>query len=73
GIDWWEITFRTNMERAAADLYPTLYDLRPDAEKVAIDDHTDAINDEASVARETVDSVLIDGRIAKILTPDEMA
>jgi hypothetical protein len=73
GIDWWEITFRTNMERAAADLYPTLYDLRPDAEKVDIDDHADAINDEASVARETVDSVLIDGRIAKILTPDEMA
>ncbi|MGU3420778.1 hypothetical protein [Methylobacterium sp. D54C] len=72
-IDWWEITFQTNLERAAADLYPGLFDLRPDAEKVAIDDHADAINDEASLARDTVDKVLIDGRIAGILTPDEMA
>lgn len=72
-IDWWEITFQSNLERAAADLYPGLFDLRPNAEKVAIDDHADAINDEASVARNTVDRVLIDGRIARILTPDEMA
>lgn len=73
GIDWWEISFQTNLERTAADLYPGLFDLRRDAEKVAIDDHADAINDEASVARDTVNKVLIDGRIARILTPDEMA
>lgn len=73
GIDWWEITFQTNLERTAADLYQRLFDLRSDAEKVDIDDHADAVHDGAAVARDTVEEALIQGRVAKVLTADELA
>jgi hypothetical protein len=71
GIDWWEITFLKNLKRAAADIYESLFDK---ALRTATADIGDLeLEDEGRLANDLLQQANVDGRLAKILTPAELA
>lgn len=69
-IDWWEITFFKNLKRAAADIYDSLFD---EALRSATADIFNLeLMDEGRLANDLLQQANIDGRLAKILTPEEL-
>ncbi len=71
GIDWWEITFLRNLRRAAADIYDALFDK---ALRTATADIGDLeLEDEGRLAEDLLEQANVDGRLARILTPAELA
>ncbi len=71
-IDWWEITFHRNLERAAADAYPSLFDLPPGTDVVDAATQDQVHHDEGEQASELIANAVRGVIIAKILTPREM-
>lgn len=71
-VDWWEITFQRNLERAAADLYPDLFDLPKDAGRVDAATQDQVIHDDGEQAGELVADAVRRAILADILTPREL-
>lgn len=70
-IDWWEISFFKNLRRAAADIYDSLFYKALRTEIADIDDLE--LEDEGRLANDLLQQANVDGRLAKILTPKELA
>jgi hypothetical protein len=70
-IDFWEITFRVNLARAAADLYQEHIRPKGDELDLDIDDESERIGDDGGVSRGIVESAILKSWTAKFLTPGE--
>lgn len=72
GIDFWEITFARNRDRAGADAYQEHFAQNFDVEHIEFDATAHESSDEGHQANEVADEVLFKIFAAKALTREEM-